>query len=149
MTYGWLLKPHRENKYLTWNDFSEDLHYIHLQGNRNKLSRNRIAPIPSYVSDIFVKGNIFSGIRQPLNQYYFKTLWGRFKKQSNTLKQKQVFYSFRQTGAVKTFRRIGSLTKLQKAMGYSSLNFKFNLFTRIIGGCIEGGGYVYALIIFV
>jgi len=30
-------------------------------------------------------------------------------------------YSFRHSGAIETFKRTGSLTKLQRAMGHSSL----------------------------
>jgi len=126
MTYGCLLRPHREIRELTWGDFSEDLNYIHLSGNRNKSGRNRIVPVPSYIRDLLIKGapydNIFSGKPQPLNQDYFKTLWSRFKRQSDTLEQGQTLYSFRHTGAIEIFRRTGSLTKLQKAMGHSSIN---------------------------
>ena len=126
MTYGCLLRPHREIRELTWGDFSDDLKYIHLSGNRNKSGRNRIVPVPSYVRDILVKGephhNIFSGRQQALNQDYFKTLWTRFKRQSNTLEQGQTLYSFRHTGAIEIFKRTGSITKLQKAMGHSSIN---------------------------
>jgi len=126
MTYGCLLRPHREIRELTWSDFSEDLKYINLSGNRNKSGRNRIVPVPSYVRQLLVKGephhNIFSGKPQPLNQDYFKTLWSRFKRQSNTLEQGQTLYSFRHTGAIEIFKRTGSLTKLQKAMGHSSIN---------------------------
>jgi integrase len=126
MTYGCLLRPHREIRELTWKDFSDDLSFIHLSGNRNKSGRNRIVPVPSYIRDILVKGerhhNIFSGKRQPLNQDYFKTLWGRFKRQSNLLEQDQTLYSFRHSGAIEIFKRTGSITKLQKAMGHSSIN---------------------------
>ena len=126
MTYGCLLRPHREIRELTWSDFSDDLNYIHLSGDRNKSGRNRIVPVPSYVRDMLVKGNpkdnIFSGTPQPLNQDYFKTLWSRFKKQSNLLEQGQTLYSFRHSGAIEIFKRTGSLTKLQKAMGHSSIN---------------------------
>jgi integrase len=126
MTYGCLLRPHREIRGLTWGDFSDDLKYIHLSGNRNKSGRNRIVPVPSYVRDILVKGephhNIFSGRQQPLNQDYFKTLWGRFKRQSNLLEHDQTLYSFRHSGAIEIFKRTGSITKLQKAMGHSSVN---------------------------
>ena len=98
MTYGCLLRPHREIRELTWSDFSDDLKYIHLSGNRNKSGRNRIVPVPSYIRDILVKGephhNIFSSKPQPLNQDYFKTLWSRFKRQSSTLEQGQTLYSF-------------------------------------------------------
>ena len=126
MTYGCLLRPHREVRELTWGDFSADLNFIHLSGNRNKSGRNRIVPVPSYIRDILVKGerhhNIFSGKRQPLNQDYFKTLWSRFKRQSNLLEQGQTLYSFRHSGAIEIFKRTGSITKLQKAMGHSSIN---------------------------
>ena len=71
MTYGCLLRPHREIRELTWSDFSDDLTYIHLSGNRNKSGRNRIVPVPTYIREILVKGephhNIFSGRQQPLN----------------------------------------------------------------------------------
>ena len=126
ITYGCLLRPHREVRELTWSDVSDDLSYIHLSGNRNKSGRNRIVPVPSYIRVLLVKGvphhNIFSGTPQPLNQDYFKTLWSRFKRQSNTLEQGQTLYSFRHSGAIEIFKRTGSITKLQKAMGHSSIN---------------------------
>ena len=126
MTYGCLLRPHREIRELAWKDFSDDLSFIHLSGNRNKSKRNRIVPVPSYIRDILVKGerdnNIFSNKPKPLNQDYFKTLWGRFKRQSNMLEQDQTLYSFRHSGAIEIFKRTGSITKLQKAMGHSSIN---------------------------
>jgi integrase len=126
MTYGCLLRPHREIRELTWSDFSDDLTYIHLSGNRNKSGRNRIVPVPTYVRELLERGephhNIFSGRQQALNQDYFKTLWSRFKKQSNTLEQGQTLYSFRHSGAIEIFKRTGSITKLQKAMGHSSIN---------------------------
>jgi integrase len=81
MTYGCLLRPHREIRELTWSDFSDDLKHIHLSGSRNKSGRNRIVPVPIYIRDVLVKGephhNIFSGNHKPLNQDYFKTLWSR------------------------------------------------------------------------
>ena len=125
MTYGCLLRPHREIRELTWGDFSDDLKYIHLSGNRNKSGRNRIVPVPIYIGDFLVKGdlnnNIFSNKPQPLNEDYFKTLWGRFKKVSKLLEQDQTLYSFRHSGAIEIFKRTGSITKLQKAMGHSSI----------------------------
>jgi integrase len=126
MTYGCLLRPHREIRELTWGDFSEDLGFINLSGNRNKSGRNRIVPVPTYIKEILEKGepnhNIFSSKPQPLNEDYFKTLWSRFKAQSITLQQEQTLYSFRHSGAIEIFKRTGSLTKLQKAMGHSSVN---------------------------
>ena len=126
MTYGCLLRPHREIRELTWDDFSENLSQINLSGNRNKSGRNRIVPVPSYIRELLVKGesshNIFSGKPKPFNEDYFKTLWSRFKRQSKIINPGQTLYSFRHTGAIDIFKRTGSLTKLQKAMGHSSIN---------------------------
>ena len=126
LTYGCLLRPHREIRELTWGDFSEDLSSIHLSGSRNKSGKNRIVPVPSYIRENLIKGddcdNIFSGKPQALNQDYFKTLWSRFKSQSKTLITGQTLYSFRHSGAIDIFKRTGSLSKLQQAMGHSSLN---------------------------
>ena len=126
ITYGCLLRPHREIRELTWGDFSEDLSHINLSGHRNKSGRNRIVPVPSYIKELLVKGepsqNIFSGKSLPYNEDYFKTLWSRFKAQSKYIEQGQTLYSFRHTGAIEIYMRTGSLTKLQQAMGHSSLN---------------------------
>jgi integrase len=89
MTYGCLLRPHREIRELKWSDFSDDLGYIHLSGNRNKSGKNRIVPVPIYIRELLVKGqpqhNIFTDTTRPLNEDYFKTLWGRFKRVSKLL----------------------------------------------------------------
>jgi integrase len=126
MTYGCLLRPHREIRELKWSDFSDDLGYIHLSGNRNKSGKNRIVPVPIYIRELLVKGqpqhNIFTHTTRPLNEDYFKTLWGRFKRVSKLLEQDQTLYSFRHSGAIEIFKRTGSITKLQRAMGHSSIN---------------------------
>jgi integrase len=46
----------------------------------------------------------------------------RYKKQTKLLKEGQTLYSFRHSGAIEIFKRTGSITKLQKAMGHSSIN---------------------------
>ena len=126
MTYGCLLRPHREIRELTWSDFNSDLTQINLSGDRNKSGRNRIVPIPKYVSELLTKGeprhNIFTNTTTPPNKDYFKTLWRRFKRVSKLLEQDQTLYSFRHSGAIEIFKRTGSITKLQKAMGHSSIN---------------------------
>ena len=43
------------------------------------------------------------------------------KSNLNWLK-KETLYSFRHSGAIDIFKRTGSITKLQKAMGHSSIN---------------------------
>ena len=126
MTFGCLLRPHREIRELTWSDFSDDLKYIHLSGYRNKSGKNRIVPVPIYIRELLIKGqpnhNIFTNTKRPLNEDYFKTLWSRFKGASKLLEQDHTLYSFRHTGAIEIFKRSGSITKLQKAMGHSSIN---------------------------
>ena len=126
MTYGCLLRPHRQVRELTWGDFSNDLSFITLSVYRNKSGRNRIVPISSFIKHFLHKkgldDNIFTGEQKSRNPYYFKTLWSRFKKQRRVFKKGQTLYSFRHSGAIDIFKRIGSITKLQKAMDHSTIN---------------------------
>ena len=126
LTYGCLLRPHREIRELKWSDFSDDLSYIHLSGQRNKSGRNRIVPVPGFIKPYLnpkgLNDNIFTEEQCSRNPDYFSTLWSRYKKQSNVLKEGQTLYSFRHSGAIDIFKRTGSITKLQKAMGHSSIN---------------------------
>jgi len=125
MTYGCFLRPHGELRELTWGDFTSDLSYIKLSGSRNKSGRNRIVPVPTYIKELLNKRdnnlNIFTGTTKAPNPGYFKMLWRRFKKVSKLLEQDQTLYSFRHSGAIEIYKRSGSLSKLQKAMGHSSL----------------------------
>ena len=126
LTYGCLLRPHREVRELKWGDFSKDLNYIRLSGSRNKSGRNRIVPVPYYIKEVLKKRddhlNIFSGKEEPFAPDYFKGLWSRFKRRSKLLEDNQTLYSFRHTAAIDIYTRTGSLSKLQKAMGHSNLN---------------------------
>ena len=56
------------------------------------------------------------------NSSYFKGVWSRFKKVNSSINKDITLYSFRHSGAIEIFKRTGSLTKLQKAMGHSSIN---------------------------
>jgi len=126
LTYGCLLRPHREIRLLKWKDFSDDLNTISISGDRVKSKRNRIVPVPKYIKEILLKkglnDNIFSGTNKPYNKDYFKTVFKRFKRAFPSTEQDVTIYSFRHSGAIEIFKRTGSLTKLQKAMGHSSLN---------------------------
>ena len=126
LTYGCLLRPHREILNLRWCDFNNDLTQISLPGNKNKSGRNRVVPVPKYIRERLIKGelkhNIFSNTEKPFNRDYFKTLWTRFKKVSGLVEDYHTLYSFRHSGAIEIFKRTGSLTKLQNAMGHSSLH---------------------------
>ena len=123
LTYCCLLRPHQEIRLLKWSDFSEDLSHISLSGNKVKSKRNRVVPVPKL--GLIKKHNhlnIFTGRTQPYNRSYFSTLWKRFKKVNPSIEQGVTIYSFRHSGAIEIFKRTGSITKLQKAMGHSSIN---------------------------
>jgi integrase len=99
--------------------------FIQLSGDRVKSKRNRIVPVPSYIRRVLTKGNdidyIFTNTNRPPNPDYFKTLFRRFKRNSK-IDKNITLNSFRHTGAIEIFKRTGSITTLQKAMGHSSLN---------------------------
>jgi len=125
LTYGCLLRPHREIRLLKWKDFSDDLSTISIAGYRVKSKKNRIVPVPKYIREILHKtdldDNIFTGNPKPFNRDYFKTVFGRFKRCFPEIDKHITIYSFRHSGAIEIFKRTGSLTKLQRAMGHSSL----------------------------
>ena len=126
LTYGCLLRPHHEIRLLRWSDFSDDLSYITLSGSRVKSKRNRVVPVPKYVRKELTVGdrnhNIFSGDIKPYNRSYFNLVWKRFKALNPELDKDITLYSFRHTGAIEIFKRTGSIHKLKKAMGHSSIN---------------------------
>ena len=129
LTYGCLLRPHREIRQLTWGDFDEQLTRISLSGSRNKSGRNRIVPIPQYVAmHLPPRGctpppsqNIFSRKEEPFNADYFKSLWTRYKTQSNLISPDQTLYSFRHTGAINVYEKTGNLRTVQTVMGHASM----------------------------
>ena len=125
LTYGCLLRPHQEIRCLKWKDFNDDLSFISLSGNKVKSKRNRVVPVPQYIRKELVKGevnnNIFTGTSKPYNNSYFKGVWRRFKGRFPSVERDITLYSFRHTGAIEIYKRTGSLSKLQKAMGHSSL----------------------------
>ena len=124
-TYCCLLRPHREVRLLKWKDFSSDLKYVSVDGSRVKSKRNRIVPVPEIIRSSLSVGQpdyfIFTNSPVEFNDDYFKTLWSRFKKQSKIIDREVTLYSFRHTGAIDLFQRTGSITKLQSAMGHSSI----------------------------
>ena len=125
LTYGCLLRPHREIRLLKWKDFSDDLSTISIAGDRVKSKKNRIVPVPKYIREKLKKtdleNNIFTGTPKPFNRDYFKTVFSRFKRCFPETDKHVTIYSFRHSGAIEIFKRTGSLTKLQRAMGHSSL----------------------------
>ena len=126
LTYGCLLRPHREIRELKWGNFNQELTQISLAGNRNKGKRNRIIPIPEYIREHLSGGepshNIFSGTDKPYNPYYFSLLWSRFKKQHpDLIALGQTLYSFRHTGAIAMYEKTKNIKILQTVMGHSDM----------------------------
>ena len=129
LTYGLLLRPHREIRSLKRNDFNTDFTLLSLDGNRVKSKRNRVLPIPHTIqrelklrySELSFEVNLFSNAYQPPHKDYFKGIWTKFKNQSVMLQPNQTLYSFRHTGAIKVFEKTGSLQKLQQVMGHSDM----------------------------
>jgi integrase len=66
--------------------------------------------------------NIFSNSKDSYGKGYFSLLWRRFKRHNPDVGTSVTIYSFRHSGAIEIFKRTGSITKLQKAMGHSSIN---------------------------
>ena len=124
-SYCCLLRPHREVRLLKWKDFSDDLKYVSVDGSRVKSKRNRIVPVPEIIINNLSVGQhdhyIFTNSSIGFNDDYFKTLWSRYKKRSKIIDREVTLYSFRHTGAIDLFKRTGSITKLQIAMGHSSI----------------------------
>ena len=124
-TYCCLLRPHREVRLLKWKDLSMDMKYVSIDGSRVKSKRNRIVPVPEVIKRELRHGDpehfIFTNSPVEFNADYFKTLWCRYKRQSKVLDEGVTLYSFRHSGAIDLFKRTGSITKLQSAMGHSSI----------------------------
>ena len=130
ITYCLLLRPHREIRCLRFSDFNNDYTILSLGGDRVKSKRNRILPVPQIVREEIklraskiteIDTNLFSLKVKEHQEDYFKGLWTKFKKQSESLDSKHTLYSFRHTGAINIFEKTGSLVKLQQAMGHSDM----------------------------
>jgi integrase len=130
MTYGMLLRPHREIRCLKFSDFNNDYTMVSLSGKRVKSKQNRVVPVPDYIRELILKqasnsksneSNIFSLSSRAFNQDYFKTLWSRYKRQTTLLSKDQTLYSFRHTGAISVYEKSRSLTTLQRVMGHSDM----------------------------
>ena len=130
LSFGCLLRPHREIRCLTWSEVSPDFSQISLAGSRNKGKRNRIVPVAPYIRpflahfttlDALTHTNVFTGTKDPYSEDFFKGLWTKYKKHSKLLEKDQTLYSFRHSACIQVYEKTGSLTKLQQVMGHSSL----------------------------
>ncbi|HEV7331313.1 MAG TPA: site-specific integrase [Flavisolibacter sp.] len=133
LMYGCFLRPHREVRQLKRRHFSDDLSTIILGGNENKGKRIRIIRVPMYVREALELNSvhilekdlyIVTGTGVTFNQDYFKTAWGRLKKdmeESGLIRKNHTLYSFRHTGTVELYRKTKDPYKVHQTMGHSSL----------------------------
>ena len=87
-------------------------------------------PVPDYIRKLLLTraihsnsagANIFTLESCSYNESYFKTLWGKYKRQTTLLNENQTLYSFRHTGAIRVYEKSGSLATLQHVMGHSDM----------------------------
>jgi integrase len=86
-------------------------------------------PVPDYirmsihsrVDTAAANANIFSGKEHPFNADYFKSLWTRYKAQSDLISPEQTLYSFRHTGAISVYEKTRDLRTVQTVMGHASM----------------------------
>ena len=64
--------------------------------------------------------SIFTGTTKAPNPDYFRPFGGVLRRFLSYL-NKTTLYSFRHSGAIEIYKRTGSLSKLQNAIGHSSL----------------------------
>lgn len=129
MTYGLLLRPHREIRCLKWSDFSDNLSTLALSGRRTKGKRNRQIPVNQSITNFITTEypnrvphfNIFTGTSKPYNPDFFKGLWTKYKRKSFLVGPDQTLYSFRHAGAIDVYKKTKSLETLRILMGHSSL----------------------------
>ena len=127
ITYGCLLRPHKEIRLLKWVEIDLQRGLISLDGSRNKTGRNRVVPIPNFVKKELqrIKKNdseyVFGDGFAPLNRDAFSTKWSRYKKSSKLDLTHVTMYSFRHTGAISIFEKTKSIHKVKEAMGHSNI----------------------------
>lgn len=133
ISYGCLLRPHHEIRYLKKKHFNEDYTQIALSGFENKSARVRVVGVPEYVRKAIKErldqisnpdANIFSLTVEPYNKYYFNLNWTRAKQNlvsEGLLQPDQTIYSFRHTAAVDVYTRTKDLHIVQQLMGHSTM----------------------------
>lgn len=133
ITYGCLLRPHREVRLLKRSHIAQDLSFIRLSGDENKGKRVRVVPVPGYVQDVFREmgveqlehdDNIFSRCPTPFNDDYFTTAWGDLTQDMRTrklIRDKQTIYSFRHAAAIAVYRMNKDIHLLQQLMGHTAM----------------------------
>lgn len=139
ITYGCLLRPHQEVRYLKRKHISDDFSEIHLSGNENKSGKVRTVYIPNYLQEELknrlqniedLDTNIFTLDKHlAFNDDYFKTQWSRAKTQmlkENLILKNQTLYSFRHTAVVNVYRKTKDLHIIQQLLQHSNMIVTLN-----------------------
>ena len=133
LSYGCLLRPHQEIRFLKKKHFNEDFSTIALSGSENKSARVRVVAVPKYVQEalrdrlveiVNPETNIFTMEEWAFNEYYFSMNWTRLRGcmlTAKVLQEDQTIYSFRHTAAVDIFKRTKDLHILQQLLGHSTM----------------------------
>ncbi|QEC79700.1 tyrosine-type recombinase/integrase [Mucilaginibacter ginsenosidivorax] len=133
LSYGCLLRPHQEIRFLKKKHFNEDFSTISLSGSENKSARVRVVAVPKYLQDtlrdrlteiVDPETNIFTMEEWSFNEYYFSMNWTRLRGDMLTakiLQEDQTIYSFRHTATVDIFKRTKDLHILQQLLGHSTM----------------------------
>ncbi|WP_020599422.1 tyrosine-type recombinase/integrase [Spirosoma panaciterrae] len=132
LTYGTLLRPHREIRLLQRKDFDATFDFITLSGKATKSGRIRKVPVPDYIKACLISRGIESiapeayivtGTTTPVNADYFLTAWTRQKNimlREKIILPTQTLYSFRHSAAVYCFTNKQNLRLLQGLMGHQT-----------------------------
>ncbi|WP_198171542.1 tyrosine-type recombinase/integrase [Mucilaginibacter aquatilis] len=138
LTYGCLLRPHREILRLKRKHITEDLSQIMLSGNENKSGKVRRVFVPVYVQEELRKrleritdpeANIFTQHKEHYNESYFNLMWRRARRamiEKGLLFDGQTIYSFRHTAAIKVYRKTKDPHVLQQLLQHSSMSVTLN-----------------------
>ncbi len=138
LTYGCLLRPHREVRLLKRKHISPDLSQILLSGKENKSGNIRKVFVPEYVQWELkgrlegitdAEANLFTLTTEPLSEGYFNMKWGKLKAKMNESKlisQGQNLYSFRHTAAIRVYQKRKDPYILQQLLQHSSMTVTLN-----------------------
>ena len=93
-----MLRPHREVRQLRWGDFSDDLKYISIGGDRVKSKRNRVVPVPEFIREQLSVGkkenNIFTNTPIEFNEDYLRHFGGDLRGFLSSLNKTKHFTLF-------------------------------------------------------
>ncbi|MFA5417034.1 MAG: tyrosine-type recombinase/integrase [Bacteroidales bacterium] len=137
MEFSLVLRPHTEIRLLSRGMFNRDLSLLKIPDGYTKGSRGRDLPvgvslrallIEMEVPKMLYEVNIFSGVEEPFNRYYFSTQWSRFRREAlkkGLMVNGQTLYSMRHSAALNVYDKTKSIKKVQKLLDHSNIRTTF------------------------